>query len=65
MRHSFFMVWDAPDGKGWTGPHDDIAEAKRAVPESATASALLVPIAAMTPSEKRDALPILEGRSDA
>jgi hypothetical protein len=62
MSHKFYMLWDGPDGKGWSGPHSEIDDAKRAVPDSATASMLATPLIAMTPSEKREALPILKGR---
>ena len=39
--------------------------AKASVPDGATASLLVVPLAALTPAEQREALPILERRVTA
>lgn len=62
MIYKFYILWKDPMGRRmWSGPHDDIDAAKRSVPDNAVAQMIVTPLAAMTPSEKRNALPIMDG----
>ena len=68
MNRSFYVIWAHPDvdiGDGWDGPYENTDAAKASVPDGATASLLVVPLAALTPAEQREALPILERRVTA
>jgi hypothetical protein len=63
MNHEFFVLWTGPGNEMcWDGPFDEIDHARAAMPDNATASVITVPLRAMTPAEKREAMPILEGR---
>jgi hypothetical protein len=65
VNRQFFLLWVSADGaRRWSGPHEDIDTGRAGVPGDAQASVIVVPLQAMTPGEKREALPILE-RTDA
>lgn len=62
MSYKFYMLWKNFYGvANWSGPHTEISDAKASVPNDARASMIATPLAAMTPGEKRAALPILDG----
>lgn len=63
MNREFFALYLRADGMAsWTGPWDTIDAAMAAVPDNASSVMLATPLRAMTPGEKREAMPILEGR---
>jgi hypothetical protein len=64
-KHQYLALWiAADDSQRWSGPHDTIAAAYAMVPSDAKASVITLPLPAMTPSEKREALPILQSNQN-
>ena len=63
MNDKFFALYLRADGMAsWTGPWPSIDDAQAAVPDNASSVMIATPLRAMTPGEKREAMPILEGR---
>jgi hypothetical protein len=59
-RHTFLALWVSGNGaQTWAGPFRTNTQAREAVPAHAQASLIVQPIA-MTPGERREALPILD-----
>lgn len=57
---NFLILWVSRNGdRRWAGPFETITQCRAAVPDDNAGTLLVVPLTAMTPAERRDAIAIL------